>query len=404
MRDADNPHVISRWNSARDAFRSRHLRQGLYDGGVVMENVLINLHGVEHRDRRRLENPLFRREVLFRYERDLFPSALKVRLDPYLDSGQLELLSFGHEVMLDLAAINAGVDVDASDQQAVGRLNQQLIAFIEGARILHYIGDKDEKEREVAAALAAFEAEFVEPAWQRRSQLLEAHAAGEIHEDDVPRDVLRVLIENKLGIELDRSTIVRETAFFLLTGASTAAATLALTINNLFVWLDDNPNDAQRLIRDRSFVQRCILETLRLAPISPIASRWATHDFVLPDGTEVNNGDCVHIDIRAANRDQTVFGHDAHSFAPDRECPTDVGRSGFSFGHGMHHCIGQELAVGVEPDPTDEFDDRLFGLVGVVIQELIRLGVRPDPDAPPIVDPLSTRGAFSHYPVVLTNR
>ena len=73
-----------------------------------------------------------------------------------------------------------------------------------------------------------------------------------------------------------------------------------------------------------------------------------------------------------------------------------------SFGHGMHHCIGQELAVGVDPDPDDGFDERLFGLVGLVIQELIAHGVRPDPDDPPTLDPLTERRTFSRYPVLLT--
>ena len=99
---AEDPLIISSWAPAREAYRSKHLRQGLYDGGVVMENVLINLHGVEHRDRRRLENPLFRRDILFGYERDSFPAVLQARLASGIESGQLELLSFGHRVMLEL--------------------------------------------------------------------------------------------------------------------------------------------------------------------------------------------------------------------------------------------------------------------------------------------------------------
>ena len=81
---AENPLVISNWSTSREAYRSRHLRQGLYDGGVVMDEVLINLHGLAHRDRRRLENPLFRRDVLFRYERERFPSVLHARLHPHI--------------------------------------------------------------------------------------------------------------------------------------------------------------------------------------------------------------------------------------------------------------------------------------------------------------------------------
>lgn len=401
--DLNDPLIIHGWHLAREAYRSKHLRQGLYDGGVVMDNVLINLHGTEHRDRRRLENPLFRRDTLFEYERKAFPSVLAARLGPHLTEGRLDLLPFGHGVMLELAAVNAGIDLDIGDAEATAELGRQLLLFIDGARILHYTGDKAAKEREVADALQAFEARFVEPAIERRRALIRARDAGEVAEAEVPRDILRVLLENIEGLDLDASTILRETAFFLLTGASTSAAALSLTLHNIFEWIATHPADEQRLANDAMFVQRCILETLRLAPISPIAARWATNDFTLSDGTEIRIGDRVHIDMQAANRDPAVFGPEADRFLPDRKLPADVPRAGVSFGHGQHHCIGQELAVGIEPDEQTGFEHRLFGLVGVVVQELVRLGVRPDPGDPPVPDESSERRNFIRYPVRLTN-
>lgn len=398
----DNPLIIDTWERAREAYRSKHLRQGLYDGGVVMDNVLINLHGLAHRDRRRLENPLFRRDVLAAYERDEFPAVLAARLAPHLVSQRLELMSFGHAVMLELAAINAGVDLDPGDADQLARLHAQLLAFIDGARILHYTGDRVAKEREVAEALDAFEREFVEPGVQRRRALLAQRDSGAIDEAALPRDILRVMLENVEGLELDQSTIVRETAFFLLTGASTSAVTLTRTLDDIFAWIADHPADETRLIHDPAFVQRCILESLRLAPISPIGARWATEDFELSDGTQISEGDRVHIDMGAANRDPAVFGHDADAFRPERDLPEGVPRPGVSFGHGMHHCIGQELAVGVEPSADGGADLALFGLVGTVIRELLRLGVRPDPDRPAEPDDLTQRTTFKAYPVVLT--
>lgn len=401
-RSSEHPLIISGWHLAREAYRSRFLRQGLYDGGVVMDNVLINLHGTDHRDRRRLENRLFRHDVLFEYERTSFPSVLSARLEPHLAEGKLDLLAFGHGVMLELAAVNAGIDLDIGDDAATADLSRQLLLFIDGARILHYTGDKVAKEREVAEALDEFDAQFVAPAIQRRRVLMQARDAGEISDAEVPNDIVRVLLENIEGLDLDPSTVLRETAFFLLTGASTSAAAMSMTLDNIFDWIKAHPQDQARLADDAAFVQRCILETLRLAPISPIAARWATEDFSLSDGTEVRNGDRVHIDMGAANRDQSIFGDDADDFQPDRELPAGVGRAGVSFGHGPHHCIGQELAVGIEPDTTDGFEHRLFGLVGVVVQELIRLGVRPDPDNPPVTDDASERRNFIRYPVLLT--
>jgi cytochrome P450 len=400
-RGVDNPLVISTWDSAREAYRSKHLRQGLYDGGVVMDNVLINLRGIEHRDRRRLENPLFRREVLARYERESFPDVLAARLDPYLADGRLELLSFGHAVMLELAAINAGVDLDIGDVDATERLGEQLLVFIDGARILHYTGDKEAKESEVAAALADFETQFIAPAIKRRQDLLHDCSAGRVSPDEVPRDILRVMVENVEGLELDHSTVVRETAFFLLTGASTSAVALTRTLDNIFAWTRDHPADVDRLQADTEFVQRCVLESLRLAPISPIGARWATGDFALADGTQVAEGDRVHIDMGAANRDPLIFGSMAGAFDPHRSLPNGIPLAGVSFGHGMHHCIGQELAVGTEPGNGSASDVELFGLVGTVIQELLRHRVRPDPQHPAELDDTSQRGTFSTYPVLV---
>ena len=56
--------TVQTFTGARHAYREKDLRQALYDAGeVVMADVLVNLHGDEHRARRRLENRLFRRDT-----------------------------------------------------------------------------------------------------------------------------------------------------------------------------------------------------------------------------------------------------------------------------------------------------------------------------------------------------
>ena len=67
----------------------------------------------------------------------------------------------------------------------------------------------------------------------------------------------------------------------------------------------------------------------------------------------------------------------------------------------MHHCIGSELAGGVEPDPEEGFNQRLFGLVGVVVHELIRHNVRLDPEDLPVVETTTARKAYRRFPVLL---
>ena len=59
--------TVSGYDDAFATLRVRDLAQALYDeGAVIMEDVLLTLHGEAHRDRRRLENRVFRREI-FRY-------------------------------------------------------------------------------------------------------------------------------------------------------------------------------------------------------------------------------------------------------------------------------------------------------------------------------------------------
>ena len=85
--------TITDFHDARECYRNKQLRQALYDAGeVVMGDVLVNLHGDAHRDRRRLENRLFRRETFELYERDLFPPIIADTLASDVAAGRTELV------------------------------------------------------------------------------------------------------------------------------------------------------------------------------------------------------------------------------------------------------------------------------------------------------------------------
>ena len=61
--------TIDTYKAASDTLRSPELRQALYDeGAVLMDKVLVNLHGDEHRTRRRIETKIFRRDFFRWYE------------------------------------------------------------------------------------------------------------------------------------------------------------------------------------------------------------------------------------------------------------------------------------------------------------------------------------------------
>jgi len=389
--------TVSSYEGARDAFRQKHLRQALYDAGeVVMADVLVNLHGEDHRARRRLENRLFRKDVQARYERELFPPIVEESLAPHRAAGRAELVSLSHQLMMNLAAATAGVDRPEGTVEETLRLYAYLMTFIEGATLAHYTGDREAKRAEVAVALAGFDTEFLQPSVQRRRAALDRLAAGAVTEADLPQDVLTVLLRNQDDLDLQPDVVLRETCFYLLAGAHTSATAFVRTLHAVFGAGDEV---VARATADPGFLQHCVHETVRLHPSSPVAMRWALEDLELADGRRVAAGDKVVIDLLAANRDPAAFGPDAEAFAPDRELEPGVARWGLSFGLGMHACIGQELAAGRDRLGLEPDDDHLHGLVTVAAAAVLATGGRPDPDDPPELDPASARGYWSRYPI-----
>jgi cytochrome P450 len=359
-----------------------------------MADVLVNLHAAEHRDRRRLENRLFRRETFELYERELFPPIIAETLAPDIEAGRAELVDLGHRMMMNLAALTAGVDRPLGTADETRRLYRYLMLFIEGATLAHYTGDRDAKRAEIAGELQRFDTEFVAPSIERRAAM---QRAGE----ELPKDVLSVLLANEDSLHLPHEVIVREVAFYLLAGAHTSATAFTRVSHNILKWLDDHPEDAELVRTDRQFVQRCTHETVRLQPSSPVAMRWALADIELKTGTQIPAGAKVVIDLLSVNRDVSVFGPDADRFDPHRTTPDGVPAYGLSFGSGMHACIGQDLAAGLLVDPDSSETDHLYGLVPEAVQALFDAGARPDPDDAPEMDESTTRPYFARYPVLL---
>ena len=394
--------TINTFEGAREAFRSKDLRQALYDEGeVVMADVLVNLHADAHRARRRLENRLFRRDTHAWYERELFPPVVAATLAPYVDAGGAELVSVSHQLMMNLAALTAGVDRPLGTADETFHLYSYLMLFIEGATLAHFAGDRDAKRTEVAAALAAFDAEFLQPSVQRRLALIAQHANGTIEETALPRDVLTILLRNQDKLDLPSEVVLRETCFYLLAGAHTSATAFVRTLNNVFTHEADHPERSES--RDLAFLQRCTHETIRLQPSSPVALRWAVNDIELANGVRVRTGDKVEIDLNAANREESIFGENPNVFNPDRDLAPGVWRWGLSFGLGMHACIGQDLAAGMDAALSagmHSTEDHLYGLVPVALKAILDAGATLDPSNPPLLDPKNTRGYWGTYPVV----
>ncbi|AEW99304.1 cytochrome P450 [Streptantibioticus cattleyicolor] len=397
----DNEIVLTRYADALDAYRRKELGQAQYDEGhVLMAGVLVNLHGTEHRDRRRVENQLFRRETFLHYEKEVFPDVTAAVLAPHARRGATELVALGHELMLHLAVLVAGVDRPEGTEAETRRLAGQLKVFIEALTLAQSTLDKDERRAAIADAFTDWRREFLTPSARRRRALLAGLADGTVPERQLPRDVLTLLLRHQDRLGLSDELIARETAFFLLVAAHTSATAFVRAVHHLLEWTARHPEDARRAADDPRFAQRCVHETIRLNPSSTVGMRRALAPVTLESGITVPEGARVVIDLRTVNRDPAAYGPDAAEFDPHREIAPGVMPFGLSFAAGMHVCIGQDLAAGVLQSGSGP-DASLYGLVATAVRELFALGVRRDPAAPPVRDTTTTREYWARYPVLL---
>ena len=391
--------TLTRYGDVQQVLRRRSFKQALYDeGGVVMADVLLTLHGDEHRARRRLENRLFRREVFQLYDKELVPGLIAETVEPFAAAGRADLLPIGHRATLHLTALISGIDRPLGTTEETERLYAFDLTFSEGATLVHSTRDHDEVRAEVRAALDAFDEEFLQPSMLRRRKLLRQLDAGQIDEDALPRDVLTVLLRHA---DLPHDVLRREIAFFLQAGSHSSANAFAHAMDDLFAWFESRPHDRERALADELFLQRCVHESLRLNPASPVAWRTATEPVQLRGDLAVEEGTKVVLDLRAANRDPDVFGADAAEFNPERPEPVDVPRWGHTFGGGMHVCIGMDLDGGTIPGRMRGADDEVIvGVVPQLVEALLVRGARRDPDRPAQWDAASRRPHFSSYPIV----
>ena len=121
----------------------------------------------------------------------------------------------------------------------------------------------------------------------------------------------------------------------LLTGGLETTASL-LGLSTLI--LLQNPRDRARLAEDRSFVAPYVDELLRYLSVVQVAfPRFARRDVDL-DGSRVRRGDIMLCSLSVAGRDPRVGEH------PERIDAEAARRPGLAFGHGIHRCVGAELA------------------------------------------------------------
>ncbi len=393
--------TLSHPDEAVAALRNPNLAQALYDeGAVIMEDVLLVLHGDAHRSRRMLEFKVFRRNFFRWYETEVFPRTLEETIASAVAAGWADLVDLGYRVTMNLTADFAGIDRPQRSAQETEALLKLVVTFSEGATLVHSRRNREEVRGEVRHALEKFDKTFLAPSIARRQALLERFRAGEIAEDALPRDVLTVLLRNEDQLDMPPDVLRREIAFYLQAGAHSTANSTTHAMHEIFNWRRAHPEDGERMKRDPLFVQRCVHESLRLHPASPVSWRKPVCPISLDGAGELSESDLVVIDLAASNRDPGAFGPTAHEFDPHRAIPTGRLPFGLTFGSGPHACLGRDLDGGVLPIPTSTPETHQYGIVTLFVRRLLAEGARPDSSDPPTEATYTQRPNWGRYPVV----
>ncbi|MCX5206578.1 cytochrome P450 [Streptomyces sp. NBC_00237] len=165
-------------------------------------------------------------------------------------------------------------------------------------------------------------------------------------------DHLRALIEDKRAHpaddllsdliaareEGDRLTDEEITSMAFLLAVAGHQTTVNLIANGLHALLR-HPAQLAALRADPSLVGKAVEEVLRYESPSGIASLRYTTEPVVIAGTTIPKGEFVQIALLAANRDPAVFTD------PDRfDITRDDASRHLAFGHGIHRCLGAQLA------------------------------------------------------------
>lgn len=186
------------------------------------------------------------------------------------------------------------------------------------------------------------------------------------------------------GDHLDDVTLGGLADGVFLGGYETSASMLGLGA----YLVSRSPAARELLLADDASADRVVEELLRHLTVVQVAfPRFARVDVPLPDGRVIAAGDVVGFSLVAANRDPALTAD------PDTFDPTRAPTRHLAFGHGLHRCVGSELArmelrialrelVRRFPDltPTAELDElefrKLSAVYGVASLPATLAGVR----------------------------
>jgi cytochrome P450 len=384
-------------------FRSKDWEQGgggARDSQQFIGEGLLALSGADHFQRRRIEAALFRKPNLRHYENDVLLPVLRQRLEGVRRQAtenrhaRVELRSLMRSCLYRVSA--AFVGLDGVDDSVLDQYFELIEELGIGTNLEWVVSDHRKAMQRALVYKAAFVERFFRPSWARRADLMARFQRGEITEDELPLDLITVMIRNAHHFQRWAPNVyAAEVLLFHGGPVNSVANAIPHTVAELSRWLIDHPGHDVALINP-AFLRLCCNEALRLHPPTPFFIRRAVCDARLPSGLNVSAGDYIVLDITTASRDVAAFGDDADRFNPYRGRSKGVKSTGIAFGGGVHTCIAMSMTIGEASENKDDATEPV-GLMVSCLRELYRRGMRPDSVNEPEKSNVNVRDEYESY-------
>lgn len=396
---------LTSYDDCNEALLLKSLHVGHFDTltAPLREGTLIVANGDEHSAQRKAAVHFFTRSAVANYERDIIvpmiDKAMQHCAAQRSPDGLVrgEIVSLTRTILTRIAAVIVGLD-DTEEWSRAHALSEIADRIFNGHMARWATVPAEEVFAEGMRAVEDFTREFYAPSEARRQALIKRYEAGEISREELPFDVITMMLLEP-GERWDRELRIRQAHMFLAASIHTTANSIAHTLTELLGWMAEHP-EAPNPMNDVDFLRKVANESLRLHPSSPAVMRRAASDIILKSGRAIMAGDKVAVRLDRANRDAAVFGEDPEAFNPDRVVRRGVNRYGLAFGGGVHSCIGKPLVTTNEADSAEGEDG--FQVQRAMIRLLssyLKAGIRLDPAESPAMAP-SGQVRYARYPVI----
>jgi cytochrome P450 len=340
--------VVGSFSLAREILRSSKVKQAgvgadLVDTGNPDHAPVFYLDGEPHRKKRGAIARFFTPTAVANRYRPLMERTAETLISGIQKAGSASLDKVAHQMTVAVAAEIIGLTNSNQASMAArigGALSAPRIRLKWLARLIEPIG--------TTFRALKFYVRDVRPA---------IHARRAARRDDI--------ISHLLDERYSDRAIMIECMTYAAAGMVTTREFIVMAAWHMF------ERDAlrARFIAGTDEEQLAILEEiLRLEPVASMLSRRAVEEMPESQLGSMPAGTLFHIDIRAANLDETAVGPCPQALDPDRSAKS--GAASLSFGHGSHRCPGSQVAM----HESRIFLDRLLRLPGIRLKREPKIG------------------------------